>query len=397
MRIQLGKRPKHGIVVGAVVALAVVGAGITASSQASAGVAAAKKAKAGGWVIGVSNPVIGNGWRFEWENEIKTFAALPQNKRYIKAVKIVNSPNNDPTQQAAAIRNLISEGVNALIIDAATPAGLNTVIAQAHAAGIKVVCGDNVCTSPYAETVALDNFQFGKLQAQWLVKALHGQGNIVMIRGVVGASADVDRYDGAMSVFKKAKGIKILDTVAGDWTESIAQKAMAQLLSTYSNIDGVWGEGGDGIGVVNAFLAAHRKFVPITGETTNGYRKDLAKYAGRGLTGISVGGGMANGVWAMRQALDELKGVHTVPSHILLPDTAVASDKTHPLKAGIDYFPGVTDIFWLGYNNTLPKGIAFNPHELLKGEYKPALHKKPAPRLSNVSFWKHPKAAAAPH
>lgn len=346
-------------------------------------------------MIGVSNPVIGNGWRSQWENEIKAFASLPENKSYIKEVKIVNTPNNDPTQQAAGIRNLISEGVNALIIDAATPTGLNTVIAQAHNAGVKVVCADNPCTSPYADTVALNNFQFGELQAKWLVEALKGTGNIVMIRGVEGASADVQRYEGAMSVFHKASGIKILDTVPGEWTESVAQKAMAQLLSTYNNINGVWGEGGNGIGVVNAYVAAHRKFVPITGETTNGYLKDLAKYRSQGLSGVSVGGGMANGVWAVRQVLDQLRGTKTVPEHMLLPDTEVVSDSSHELVAGTNYFPNLPSIFWLGYNNTLASNVAFAPKELLSG--KVTAGESPAPAPANSSFWSNPVASPAPH
>src|SRR3954465_5664960 len=86
-----------------------------------------------GYVIGVSNTLVGNGWREEMICSIKA-QALASGK--VSKVIVANR-NGGPAEQIADIRNLISAGANAIIINPTSDKALNAVIAQAPPPAVK--------------------------------------------------------------------------------------------------------------------------------------------------------------------------------------------------------------------------------------------------------------------
>jgi hypothetical protein len=100
---------------------------------------------------------------------------------------IVANRNGGPAEQNADIRNLISAGANAIIINPSSPSALNATIAQAAARGIKVVSLDQRVTAPSAYNVTNDQVAYGRLGAEWLFKQIGGKGNVVEMRGIAGA------------------------------------------------------------------------------------------------------------------------------------------------------------------------------------------------------------------
>ena len=94
--------------------------------------ASAKPAKKqANYVLGVSNTLVGNGWREEMICAVKA-QALASGK--VSKVIVANR-NGGPAEQIADIRNLISAGANAIIINPSSASALNAVIAQAAARG----------------------------------------------------------------------------------------------------------------------------------------------------------------------------------------------------------------------------------------------------------------------
>ena len=102
------------------------------------------------YVLGVSNTLVGNGWREEMICAIKA-QALSSGK--VSKVIVANR-NGGPAEQNADIRNLISAGANAIIINPSSPSALNATIAQAAARGIKVVSLDQRVTAPSPPTTS---------------------------------------------------------------------------------------------------------------------------------------------------------------------------------------------------------------------------------------------------
>jgi ribose transport system substrate-binding protein len=274
-----------------------------------------------------------NFWRQQMVRSIEAEAKSGAEAPYIASLKI-ESANGGVVQQIAQIQDLINSGANAILIDAQSPTALNNVIAQAHQRHVIVVAFDNVVTSPYAYNVSLNHTAWGTLGAEWLAKTLHYKGNVVLIDGLAGTTANTLRHNAAMAVFKKYPGIHVLASVAGNWDEATEQNDMSNLLASYSDINGVWADGG-GWGVLRAYTQAHRPFVPVAGEDSNGFRILMHRYA-RQVPTFSVGNPPAIGAVALDVAINLLNGKSEPHTLLVTPPTVSSSGS----MAG-EYFPNL--------------------------------------------------------
>jgi ribose transport system substrate-binding protein len=250
--------------IGVLLALAAAAIAVVATSAS-----AKPQAK---YVLGVSNTLVGNGWREEMICSIKAQALASG----VVSKVVVANRNGGPAEQNADIRNLISAGANAIIINPSSPSALNAVIAQAAARGIKVVSVDQRVTAAQAYNVTNDQTAYGRLGAEWLFKKLGGKGNVVEMRGIAGVPADTDRHTGFQQALKKYPGIKVVKQTFSNWTPATGGKQMLDLLNSGVQIDGVWTSGIDST-VVQAFQTANKPYVPVVGADNNQFLGQLIK------------------------------------------------------------------------------------------------------------------------
>ncbi len=88
------------------------------------------------------------------------------------------STADDPATQVSQIENLITQGVNALIIAAIDNKSLNKVLQQAADANIPVISYDRLILGTKNVTSSFDNEQVGRLQARFIIDKLgleHGK------------------------------------------------------------------------------------------------------------------------------------------------------------------------------------------------------------------------------
>ena len=97
----------------------------------------------GDYVIGVSNTLAGNGWREEMICAVKAQSLASGQVSEVIAI----SKNGGPTEQIQDLQNLISQGVNAIIVNPSDREQLNPVIEEAIAQGIVVVAVDQAVTA----------------------------------------------------------------------------------------------------------------------------------------------------------------------------------------------------------------------------------------------------------
>jgi len=315
-------------------------------------------AKKAPFKIGISNSFIGNAWRTQMIQMATAYGNSTEGKSLISELTIISS-GQDVEAQIAAIDNMIAKGVDAIILNAATPEAFGAVIKRAADAGIPVISFDNVVTAPEAILVNEDQVEFGATMAQDLVERMNKKGNVVMVNGVPGTSVDQDRQKGAKGVFSKNPDIKIVAELEGDWDSGKAQTVMTDFLATKQQVDGVWVQGGTP-GVIQAFTNAKMKLVPMAGEAENGFRKALAEMKDQGLVGISVGQTPGMVTVSMKVALELLQG-RKMPRIIAMP---LPIAKTETIKEGVDYFKGVPDDFFTAIK--IPAcGINLSPEEIL--------------------------------
>ncbi len=261
----------------AVLSLALVVVSVVAAVTATAQPAK----KQASYVIGVSNTLVGNGWREEMICSVKA-QALASGK--VGSVKVANR-NGGPAEQNADLRNLISAGANAIVVNPSSPSALNAVIAQAASRGVKVVSVDQRVTSTKAYNATNDQVANGRLGATWLFKQLGGKGNVVEMRGIAGVPADTDRHTGFQQALRKYPGIKVVKQTFTGWQFATGGKQILDILNSGVKVDGVWTSGID-YTIVNAFKTAHKTLVPIVGADNNQFLKQLMTT--KGLRGAAV-------------------------------------------------------------------------------------------------------------
>jgi len=282
--------------------------------------------------IALSNSYIGNQWRIEMVNLTQAYA-----RKYHPhdVILTVTSSGTDVQKQIAAMDDMISRRVDAILVNPASESGLNPVIAEATRRGIVVVDFDHAVSAPSAYKVHVDFVKFGELQAEWLARTLNGKGNIINNRGVPGFEGDLAEYQGLKNVLKKYPDIRIVTEIYGRWDENVTQAEMTKALTAHPNIDGVINQAG-AYGAVQAFLNLHHPFVPMTGEASNGWRSAMLKYRGQGLKGISVGDPPTLGAYALKVAVAVLDGNGPKGKDILVGIPTLTTDE---LKPGVNVFP----------------------------------------------------------
>ncbi len=217
------------------------------------------------YVVGVSNTLIGNGWREEMICSIKAEAEASGKVSKV----IVANRNGGPSEQIADIRNLISAGANIIIINPSDREALNPVIKQAADKGIVVVAVDQAVSAPQAYVLTNDQVEYAKLGAKWLFDKLGGKGQVVEMRGIDGVPADADRHEGFSEVLKNYPNIKVTSVFTG-WALDKTAQATKDLLASGKPIDGVWTSGIDST-VVTAYQTAGKPYVPVVGADNNGF------------------------------------------------------------------------------------------------------------------------------
>jgi ribose transport system substrate-binding protein len=278
------------------------------------------------WKIGVSNTLVGNGWREEMICAVKA-----QSKASGKVSKvIVANRNGGPTEQIADLKSLISQGVNAIIVNPSDRVKLNPVIEQAVKKGIVVVAVDQAVTAKGAYVAANDQVAYGRVGAQWLAKKINGKGNVLYMRGIDGVPADADRDKGFTEVMKGFPDIKF-KTVFSGWDFAKGGQIATEEIAANS-YDGIWTSGID-YTVVNAFDSTKKTPVPVVGADTNEFLNQLIKgKPGAAVTNPAVIGGVGTAI-----AIDVLSGKKVKQTTLLTPE--VWDMQSTPDKVKANYFP----------------------------------------------------------
>lgn len=158
---------------------------------------------------------------------------------------------DDIPNQLAQIENMITKGVNVLVIAAIDGTTLSNALENAAAAGIKVIAYDRLIrdSGDVDYYATFDNFKVGVLQASSLVDGLNERfpdadsHNIELFGGSPDDNNAYFFYNGAMSVLQPLIDSGKLNVVSGQlgmdtvgtlrWDGAVAQSRMDNLLSAH--------------------------------------------------------------------------------------------------------------------------------------------------------------------
>ena len=263
------------------------------------------------FTIGVSNNTVGNGWREQMICAIKAEARVRGN---VDEVVLLNR-ETDTAGQISDIQSLISQGVDAIILNPGDAEAFNSVIEEAQNQGIVVVVVDNAVTSDAAYLVSNDQAAYGELGARWLFETMGGQGNVAYMRGIDGVGADTLRDEGFQAALSEYPDITIVSEVFTDWSPTTGAQQALEIITT-QQVDGIWTSGID-YPVVEQFQAAGLPYVPIVGADNNAFIEQLLTVDG--LQGVAVTNPPSVGGAGAAIAINILEGQDVSKRTLLTP------------------------------------------------------------------------------
>ena len=277
--------------------------------------------------IALSNNYAGNSWRqamlTSWDKITKEAVAAG----VVAAADPFTTAENQATEQAAQIQNMILQGYDAIVVNAASPTALNGAIKEACDAGIIVVSFDGIVDEPCAWRIAVDFKAMGKSEIEYLKEVMPEGGNILEIRGLAGVFVDDAISSGIVEGATENPQFKIVGSVHGDWAQDVAQKAVAGILpSLPEDIVAVVTQGGDGYGAAQAFAAAGRPMPTIimcNREDELKWWKEQKDASGYKTMSVSIAPGVSTlAFWVAQQILDGKE----VPKDISVPFLRIDQD-----------------------------------------------------------------------
>jgi ribose transport system substrate-binding protein len=260
-------------------------------------------AQDGGYHIGVSNTLQGNGWREEMLCSMRAEAKV---SGLVDQMTILNR-NTDTNGQIEDLRTLIAAGVDAIVLNPTDRSALNEVIKEATDQGIVVVAVDQAVDEESAYVLSNDQEEYGYLGMKWLAEQLGGEGKVVYMRGIEGVPADTDRDNGVKRALEEYPDIEIVQETFTGWAQAPAAEQIQAIFNSGEEFDAVWTSGIDST-IVDAFKAAGQEFVPIVGADNNAFVGQLVSEAPNGLVGAAVTNPPPVGGAGVALALQVLEG-----------------------------------------------------------------------------------------
>lgn len=149
---------------------------------------------------------------------------------------------DDRSQQIAIIEDMISRGVDGIVLAPLDRTGLRQVVGEAKRAGIPTLCVDSgLKEGDDISLISTDNYKGGVIGAQRLAEVLNGKGNVILMRVNIGMESTRNREDGFLEEIKRYPDIKILsDNQYGGVTTETSYQVGENLLNRFSDVDGIF-------------------------------------------------------------------------------------------------------------------------------------------------------------
>jgi ribose transport system substrate-binding protein len=217
------------------------------------------------WKIGYASSYAGNTWRANVMDRLQN-EIIPKWKKLglINEVIITQSNLNDSTQ-IQQMRQLVDQGVDAIIVCCSNPTALNQTVQYAYERGVPVFSAVGYLTSPYAVNSSANFVVGGNMLGEWMAKEIGGKGNVLVVEGIPGTSASDSQDKGAKAALAKNADISVVGSLAGMWTDQVAQAEIQKWLATNpGELNGIIIQSASELGALRALKQSGRDMVPMT-------------------------------------------------------------------------------------------------------------------------------------
>ncbi|GAA4308417.1 substrate-binding domain-containing protein [Compostibacter hankyongensis] len=207
-------------------------------------------------VIGVSYQDLQNEFIIRLQDAIRAEAK----RSHVKLVEL--DAQGRAEKQISHIENFVSRDVDAIILNPADEQGSAPAVDIAVREHKPVVVVNSLVANleKASAFVGSPDEEAGRIEASEIMKVLNGKGNIVLIHGVYGHSAEVQRTKGIREIVSRFPDIKITADQTANWSRSAALSVMENILSSNREVNAVIAENDEmALGVAKAIAGAGKQ------------------------------------------------------------------------------------------------------------------------------------------
>ncbi len=239
-------------------------------------------------------------------------------------------PNN-LAEQLSEIEDVTVKKPDAILFMAVDARGVVPAIEKVNAAGIPIVnYNDKVRGGKFVSYVAADDYNLGLDAGRYLLKALGGKGNVVIIEGVKGSTTSDDRVRGFQAALAENPGVKLVASQPANYQRLQALQVTENLIQANPQIDGVLAAADVmAFGAIEALEAAGRKNAKVVG--IGGVPESIEAIKAGRLLATAEFNGYKMGCLAAMAALRYLRK-EPVPDTIVIKGIVIDKTTTGPFE-----------------------------------------------------------------
>ncbi|QFU00857.1 D-ribose-binding periplasmic protein precursor [Halomonas sp. THAF5a] len=180
---------------------------------------------------------------------------------------IVLDSSNDAARELSNVEDALSRDVDVLLINPTDSDAVVSSVRTANAQDVPVITLDRSANGgSVVSHIASDNVAGGELAGEFIIDQLGGEGKVVQLEGVPGASATRDRGEGFMTAIEAMDGIELVATQPANFNRSEGLNVMENLLQAHPQIDAVFAQNDEmALGAQRALQASGLDDVVLVG------------------------------------------------------------------------------------------------------------------------------------
>lgn len=225
----LGKITRRAILALASISVATVSAGLVATAEA-------KPIRIAAIVLGLTSE-----FNVLWADAAKAHPRVADGTVQLT----IMDGSIDAFVQSNLMDSAITEKYDAVLFVPVDVNAGNAPVQRAVDAGIPVFGSNSLITKMnlYTSFINSDDVQAGEIEAKSVIDKMGGKGNVVIIEGPIGQSAQIQRKEGIEKILAANPDVKVLEIKTANWSRAEAQSLMENWLTAHPDrINGVIAE-----------------------------------------------------------------------------------------------------------------------------------------------------------
>lgn len=216
------------------------------------------------WTIGYASSYAGNTWRAAVMDELQNQIIPEWQELGLLEEVIITQSNLNDSVQIQQMRQLLDQDVDAIIVCCSNPTALNATVRFAADRGVPVFSLTGYLTSEYSINASVNYQVAGFNIGEEMVQQLGGEGNVLVVEGIPGTSGSDSQNRGVIAGLETSPDINIVGSVAGMWTDQVAQGEVQRWLATNpGQLDGIVVQSAAEMGVLRAVQQSGRGEIPV--------------------------------------------------------------------------------------------------------------------------------------